>query len=184
MKFFTLINKTFTPKDYFCGKEHVTSMEEIKLTTTVQVYTYEELPPEELKLAHAAMEATRRSYAPYSHFEVGAAVLLENGCMITGTNQENAAYPSGICAERTALFTANSQYPDQKVITLAIAARRQESPTFQPFISPCGACRQVMAETEQRFNAPMKVMLCGNEKIYVIRSAMDLLPLSFKQQGT
>ena len=171
MKFFTLINKKFTSKDYFCGKEHVTSMEEIKLTTTVQVYTYEELPPEELKLAHAAMEATRRSYAPYSHFEVGAAVLLENGCMITGTNQENAAYPSGICA-------------DQKVMTMAIAARRQESPTFQPFISPCGACRQVMAETEQRFNAPMKVMLCGNEKIYVIRSAMDLLPLSFKQQGT
>lgn len=155
-------------------------MEEIKLTTKVQVYNYEELTPEELKLAHSAMEATRRSYAPYSHFEVGTAALLENGCIITGTNQENAAFPSGICAERTALFSANSQYPDQKVITLAIAARRQESPTFQAFISPCGACRQVMAETEQRFNSPMKVMLCGNEKVYVIDSATDLLPLSFK----
>lgn len=155
-------------------------MEEIKLSTTVQVYSYEELPPEELKLAHAAMKATQCSYAPYSHFEVGAAALLDNGTIVTGSNQENAAFPSGMCAERTALFAANSQYPDQKVNILAIAARRQDSTTFQPFISPCGACRQVMAETEQRYHSSMKVMLCGNEKVYVIRTATDLLPLSFK----
>ena len=151
-------------------------MEEIKQITTIKVYHYDELSTEERRLTEAAKEATKRSYSPYSHFSVGAAVLLEDGTIVTGTNQENAAYPSGLCAERTALFYANSQYPDLTVKALAIAAGATSS---EEVISPCGACRQVMAETENRFQCFLKVLLCGADKVYVAESASDLLPLSF-----
>ena len=113
------------------------------------------------------MEATARSYSPYSHFSVGAAALLGNGTVVTGTNQENAAYPSGLCAERTTLFYANSQYPDQPVVTLAIAARTEKDFIDHP-IPPCGACRQ-----------PIRILLYGKECIYEVKSIGDLLPLSF-----
>ena len=150
-------------------------MKEFMLTTPVKVYSYHELSPDELQLANAAREATKRSYAPYSNFHVGAAVSLENGIILTGTNQENAAYPSGLCAERTTLFYANSQFPDVAITALAMATCDSDD-----VLSPCGACRQVMVETEKRFGRPMKILLCGKKEVYVVDSAESLMPLSFK----
>ena len=126
-------------------------MKDLTITSVIKVYEYDELNDADRALLDDAIEATRRSYAPYSHFSVGAAALLANGVIVTGTNQENAAYPSGLCAERTTLFYANSQYPDQAVKTLAIAARTEKDFIDTP-IPPCGACRQVILETEKTNN--------------------------------
>ncbi|MBS7371360.1 MAG: cytidine deaminase, partial [Bacteroidaceae bacterium] len=126
----------------------------------------------------AAMEATKGSYAPYSKFRVGAAARLANGLVFTGANQENAAYPSGLCAERTTLFAANAQYPDQPVLALAIAARKGNR--FMPTpISPCGACRQVISGVEDRFGHPVRILLYGTEGIYECNGIDALLPLRF-----
>ena len=154
-------------------------MKQLDIHTTIKIYSPDELSAEEQQLVEAAKKATTRSYAPYSHFHVGAAALLANGEIISGTNQENAAYPSGICAERTTLFYANSQYPQQAVKALAIAARTSEGHWTETPISPCGACRQVMTETENRYEKPMKVLLCSAQEVFVIESAKDLLPVSF-----
>lgn len=154
-------------------------MKQLDIHTTIKIYSPDELSAEEQQLVEAAKEATTRSYAPYSHFHVGAAALLANGEIISGTNQENAAYPSGICAERTTLFYANSQHPQQAVKALAIAARTSEGHWTETPISPCGACRQVMTETENRYGKPMKVLLCSAKEVFVIESAKDLLPVSF-----
>ena len=141
--------------------------------------TYDELSAEDRQLIDAAKAATERSYAPYSHFHVGAAALLADGTVVTGTNQENAAYPSGLCAERTTLFWANSQYPTQAVEVLAIAARTEQGELATP-IPPCGACRQVILETEKRFNKAMRIILYGAKECYVIEDGVRaLLPLSF-----
>lgn len=153
-------------------------MNELTITTVIKVYQQDELRGIGRLLMNAAIEATTRSYAPYSHFSVGAAALLYNGTVVTGTNQENAAYPSGLCAERTALFYANSQYPDQPVVMLAIAARTEKDFVDTP-IPPCGACRQVILETEKRYKQPIRILLYGKECIYEIQSIGDLLPLSF-----
>ena len=155
-------------------------MKELSIETRIKVYTLEELCKKDRKLIEEAIEATHRSYAPYSKFSVGAAARLANGIIVTGSNQENAAYPSGLCAERTALFHANSQYPDQAVTALAIVARHADAPSIcKDVCPPCGACRQVMLETEYRFNQPMKVLLCGGTQVYIMESAASLLPLSF-----
>ena len=154
-------------------------MKQLDIHTTIKVCSTDELSAEEQQLLAKAKEATARSYAPYSHFRVGASVQLEDGTIVTGTNQENAAYPSGLCAERTALFYANSQYPDQVVTALAIASRTENGTLCQSTISPCGACRQVMVETEKRFGKPIKILLCGTEEVYIAESAQCLLPLSF-----
>ncbi len=153
-------------------------MKEIKLEIPIAVCSYDELAENDRRLIDAAREATQRSYAPYSHFAVGAAALLDNGIIVTGTNQENAAYPSGTCAERTTLFYANSQYPDQAVCTLAIAARSEEGFLDTP-ISPCGACRQVLLETEKRFGKPIRILLYGEAETYILDGVSSLLPLSF-----
>ena len=153
-------------------------MKDLTITAIIKVYQYDELNEADRSLMKTAMEATARSYAPYSHFSVGAAALLNNGTIVTGTNQENAAYPSGLCAERTTLFYANSQYPDQAVETLAIAARNERDFLDDP-IPPCGACRQVMLETEKRFKQPMRILLFGKKGIYEMKSVGALLPLSF-----
>ena len=153
-------------------------MKELNIEIAVKIYDYEELDAADRELMDAAREATNRSYAPYSHFSVGAAARLANGIVVTGTNQENAAYPSGLCAERTTLFYANSQYPDQPVVTLAIAARTEKDFIDHP-IPPCGACRQVMLETEKRFKQPMRVLLYGKKGIYELKNVGELLPLSF-----
>ncbi|MFV0403568.1 MAG: cytidine deaminase [Bacteroides graminisolvens] len=153
-------------------------MKELTITAVLNVYKFEELTEADRTLLQAAMDATKRSYAPYSKFSVGAAARLNNEVIVTGTNQENAAYPSGLCAERTTLFYANSQYPDQAVATLAVAARTERDFLDAP-IPPCGACRQVILETEKRFNQPMRILLYGKEEVYEVKSIRDLLPLSF-----
>ncbi|MEA4919133.1 cytidine deaminase [Proteiniphilum sp.] len=153
-------------------------MREINLTTKIAVYPLAECSEIEKKLIEAAKEATKKAYAPYSGFRVGAAVLLENGEIISGNNQENAAYPSGLCAERTAVFFANANYPDQKIEAIAVAAWHNGKFT-DDVITPCGGCRQVLLEAESRFNAPMKILMYGNEAVYLLESAKDLLPLSF-----
>lgn len=145
----------------------------------ISIHAFEELSLNDQELLQAAIDATNRSYAPYSHFSVGAAARLGNGTIVTGSNQENAAYPSGICAERTTLFYANSQYPDQPIQTLAIAARNERGELLNEPIPPCGACRQVMLETQTRFKSPMRILLYGNNGIYELQNVGDLLPLSF-----
>ncbi len=145
----------------------------------MSICTLDELTEQEQLLVRQAQKATQRSYSPYSRFQVGAAVLLDNETIITGSNQENAAYPSGLCAERTALFYAGSQYPDMPVKALAIAGYTEGEFLDEP-LSPCGACRQVMLETETRSNIPMRVYLVGRKKIYILESASSLVPLSFK----
>ena len=154
-------------------------MKEQKIELRYEVFTLDELNVEDKQLMEAAREATLRSYAPYSRFRVGAAALLENGVVVTGTNQENVASPSGLCAERTTLFYANSQYPDQRVRALAIAACHADKAGIYTPISPCGACRQVMLETENRYGFPIRILLCGEKEVYVIKSARDLLPFAF-----
>ena len=129
-------------------------MKEINLVTKIAVYPLAECSEIEKKLIEAAKEATKKAYAPYSGFKVGAAVLLENGEIISGNNQENAAYPSGLCAERTTVFFANATFPNQKIEALAVAAWHKDRFTNE-VITPCGGCRQVLLETENRFNAPM-----------------------------
>ena len=138
----------------------------------------EELSEAQMELVSLAVETARKAYAPYSSFLVGAALRLEDGTVITGNNQENAAYPSGICAERVALFYAGAQHPGVAVTSIAIAALREDTILEEP-VSPCGGCRQVMLEKELQGRKPMEVILCGSGKIRVIRSASDLLPLPF-----
>lgn len=152
-------------------------MRTLNLKTRVAIYAVGELDPIYRQLYEAAFEASKNAYAPYSQFHVGAAVLLENEEILSGNNQENVAYPSGLCAERTALFCAGAHYPDVPVLVLAIAAMKEGERV--ELVTPCGACRQVMLETEQRYNKPMKVLLCGKEEAYLIPSAADLLPLCF-----
>lgn len=147
----------------------------------ILIYEYEsieELVSEEKELLLKAREASLRAYNPYSGFAVGAAVLLENGQIITGNNQENSAYPSGLCAERVAIFYANAQYPDVAVKKIAITARNKNGLVTYP-VKPCGACRQVLLETEERYTTAMKVILDGANHIEVIDNAQSLLPLSF-----
>lgn len=155
-------------------------MKEIKIEICIRACTYDELPADDRQLIDAAKEATSRSYAPYSQFSVGAAARLDNGAVFAGSNQENAAYPSGLCAERTTLFYAHSQYPDAAVETLAIAARNKEGFLDSP-IPPCGACRQVLLEAEQRSGKPMRILLFGTQTIYLVNGTRDLLPLQFGQ---
>ncbi len=153
-------------------------MEQINLSAKIVVCGYEELNETEKKLIDIAKEACRRAYAIYSNFQVGSAILLDNNEIISGNNQENAAFPSGLCAERTTLFYANSRYPNEIPIMMAIAAYTNESFTAQP-ITPCGSCRQVILEAENRYKNPIRILLYGNDKIYIIESIKDLLPLSF-----
>jgi len=154
-------------------------MKTINITSEVTIYeNLTELLPEDQELIQSAIEATKRSYAPYSNFSVGAAVRLKDGQIITGTNQENAAYPSGICAERTTLFYAGSQYPQTPVTTLAIAAHNGKELTEQP-ISPYGACRQVILEAEERHKQRIRIILYGTKGIYSVETVKDLLPFSF-----
>jgi cytidine deaminase len=141
----------------------------------------EELSEPEQLLVEAAIEATKRSYSPYSHFSVGAALLLENGKTVIGCNQENAAFPAGLCAERTAIFAAGAQYPNVPVTMLAIAARNSKGELTDEPISPCGTCRQVMIETETRFKHPIRILLYGKKCIYVLEGIKQLMPLSFTE---
>jgi len=154
-----------------------------EIITTVFEYSIDspELSSEDKALISRAIEITKNSYSPYSNFSVGAALLLENGEVVVGSNQENAAYPSGLCAERVALFYANSQFPQSAVQTIAIAAKTKQSLIAKP-VPPCGACRQVMLETEMRFQKPIKIILISKTNIQIIESAKQLLPLNFEKE--
>ena len=156
-------------------------MEELELKSVIKVCQREELSPEERHLIELAIEGTSRSYAPYSKFHVGAAVRLDNGVEIIGCNQENAAYPSGLCAERTALFSAGAQYPDVPVRMLSIAARGTDGELVEEPVGPCGSCRQVIIESETRAKSPMRILLYGRKYVYVIDGIRELMPLTFSE---
>ena len=140
--------------------------------------TIEELPEEDRELAHAAVEAMKGSYAPYSKFNVGAALRLSNEIIVKGANQENNAYPSGLCAERTAMFWAGANYPDEAMLSIAIAGgvmgRLAKAPA-----TPCGACRQVMAQYQLKGGKPMSVIMVGDGQIWKFDKVDDILPLIF-----
>lgn len=164
-------------------------MKEITITALIKECRPDELSETDRILVEAAKEATRRSYSPYSKFRVGAAILMADGSIVTGSNQENAAYPSGICAERTAAFYASSTYSGIAMRKIAIAAwtqlNRPEGLTHEEYfqtepISPCGACRQVLIEYEALYG-PIEVILYGRDKTYLLPSVASLLPLSFTE---
>jgi cytidine deaminase len=140
-----------------------------------------ELPPEERDLLNVAANSLKSAYVPYSHYQVGSAVLLENGVIVTGSNQENMAFPSGLCAERIALFSAASQYPGITIKSIAITAQSLDFPVNEP-VTPCGACRQAIIEYEANQGKPIKLILgCETGKIIIVMKVGDILPLSFKE---
>jgi cytidine deaminase len=140
--------------------------------------SHEELGIEDQELILSAKEAAGLAYAPYSRFRVGAAIRLESGRIVHGSNVENAAFPSGICAETTAVAAAVTNYPDDKPVALAIAAMTDGGATAE-CVSPCGNCRQVIAEEEMRTGKQIRIILCGRKKIRVVDSISLLLPLGF-----
>ena len=150
------------------------------IETKVSIYTFDELPNEYQTLINKAKKQVSNAYAPYSGFHVGAAVLLENGEIVTGSNQENSAYPSGLCAERVTMFYANAKYPDVPIKAIAIAAYTNGDFVKEP-ITPCGACRQVLLETEARFEKDITILLYGKNSVFVIENVKQLLPLCFEK---
>jgi cytidine deaminase len=151
---------------------------------TIRMAEYErleELSGTQVELVKKAIEAAGHAYAPYSGYKVGAAVLLGNGEIIIGNNQENAAYPSGICAERVAIFYAGSRYPGIPALSMAIAAWYDGMLQEEP-VTPCGGCRQVLYEKETQGGVPLELILYGTRLIRVIRQATDLLPIPFTFQ--
>jgi cytidine deaminase len=156
-------------------------MKKITLTSTLYEYaSRSELERADAELLERADAAGKKAYAPYSAFHVGAALRLQNGTILTGNNQENVAYPSGLCAERVAIFHANAQHPEQAVISIAVTCASEKFTVDRP-LSPCGACRQVLAETERRYGQSIRIILAGpTGPVYVAESIRELLPLSFE----
>ncbi|MBP5676328.1 MAG: cytidine deaminase [Bacteroidales bacterium] len=154
-------------------------MKEITLKLNYTEYdSIEEMSQEDQQLVKAALESQAGSYSPYSNFQVGAALRLANGVIVKGANQENAAYPSGLCAERTAMFWASANYPDVPFDTLAIAGSDHGELCESP-ASPCGACRQVMAEYQKKYGRPLKTIWVGSKRIRKFESVDDILPFIF-----
>jgi cytidine deaminase len=156
-------------------------MKDLQLKIHIQECQMEELSEEEQFLVQKAIESTNNSYARYSHFHVGAAIQLENGEVLPGCNQENAAFPAGLCAERSAIFAAGAQYPDVAIEKLAIAARNAKGELTDEPISPCGTCRQVIIETETRYQQPIRIILYGRNRLYTMDGIKNLMPLSFTE---
>ncbi|MBZ4036151.1 cytidine deaminase [Flavobacterium sp. 17A] len=158
-------------------------MKEINITTSFTIYeNLNELSSEIQNLMNQAVEIRKKAYAPYSKFRVGAALLLDNGKVILGSNQENAAYPSGLCAERTAIFYAGSAYPEAKILKMAITAASDTNQTTAP-IPPCGSCRQSIAEYEIKQDTPIEIYFMGEiGEIYKSSSLKNLLPLMFDKK--
>ncbi len=157
-------------------------MRKFEITTEILEYRIDEfvkLNTIYRKLLIESKASAEKAYAPYSRFCVGAAVLLQNNKIITGNNQENVAFPSGLCAERTAICYANATYPDSPVVAITICALKDNKLTENP-VAPCGTCRQVLLETENRFHLPIQIILYGSKLIRVVKSAKSLLPLSFE----
>jgi len=139
----------------------------------------EALKTDDKKLVKAAIETTSDAYAPYSKFKVGASIRLDNGSIVIGHNQENAVYPLGLCAERVALFSAGSQYPNETITAIAVATEKKIAPTdIPPF--PCGSCRQTLIEFESKQQQPIKLLVTGtNERVFVFKSVQSILPFAF-----
>lgn len=156
-------------------------MKHFDITIPVTEVTFDELTQGDRDLVEAAREATTRSYAPYSHFHVGAAIRLDNGEIITGANQENVAYPSGTCAERTAAFYAHATYPDAVFRAIAIAARGTDGEFVADPVAPCGACRQALLEFETLAKDNVRVILVSAGRVFVLPSVRALLPLAFSE---
>lgn len=158
-------------------------MEKITINTLIDVYnSLEELEKVDQELMFKAIEIRKTAYAPYSNFEVGVALLLENGAIVLGNNQENAAYPSGLCAERVAIYAASCQYPDIKFTKMFISATSRQQEIDEP-IPPCGACRQSISEYEIKQETPIKIYFMGAKgKVYVSESLKNLLPLMFDKK--
>lgn len=156
-------------------------MKEYNITVGVTELAYDELSLTERALVDAARAATERSYAPYSHFHVGAAILLSNGEVVTGANQENVAYPSGTCAERTACFYAGATYPDARFEAIAIAARGTDGEEVADPVAPCGACRQALLEYEMLAGHDVPLFLVGRDRILRLASIRSSLPLAFTE---
>ncbi len=157
-------------------------MKDISITVPVVRYGYDELPDDAVRtLVEKARQSTYRSYAPYSHFCVGAAILLDNGETITGANQENAAFSAGTCAERSACFYAHANYPEAHFVAIAIAARAEDGDFVVDPVSPCGVCRQALLEYEVLAKHPVTVWLAGRDCVYRLPSVASLLPLAFSE---
>lgn len=153
-------------------------MKTIDINIKIRFCHFEELAEEDRQLVEMAVEATNNAYAKYSNFRVGAAVRLENGLLMKGANQENAAFPVTLCAERTAIFAAQANYPEQPITAIAIAAKNENGLLGEP-ITPCGSCRQVMLEIEDRYKRPLRILLYGQNGVYIVNTVKDLMPLSF-----
>ncbi|NRD20969.1 cytidine deaminase [Winogradskyella eckloniae] len=156
-------------------------MKEVKIETTLEIYDdYNELPQSIQALMQSAIDARNNAYAPYSKFNVGAAILLDNNEVVIGSNQENACYPSGLCAERTAIYYAGAKYPEAKILKMAITASSQNQVTDQP-IPPCGSCRQSIAEYEIKQDLQIEIYFMGAKgKVVKSHSLANLLPLLFE----
>lgn len=155
-------------------------MKDIIITTQINVFEkIQELPADVQNLMNKAIEVRKKAYAPYSKFKVGAAILLDNGEIVIGSNQENAAYPSGLCAERVAIFHAGAVYPEATILKIAITAASDTNKTITP-IPPCGSCRQSIAEYEIRQNSPIEIYFMGETgAIHKSASLKNLLPFMF-----
>lgn len=160
-------------------------MKDISYKSSIKVYDdYHELADKQIvALCNQSISAMQDAYAPYSKFQVGAALLLDDGTLIHGNNQENAVYPLGLCAERVTLYAASSQYPDHTITHLAVTTRKELSKgELPPF--PCGSCRQVLLEMEQRYNQDIKIYVIGSDKsVCVLDTVRDLLPFAFSKQS-
>ena len=155
-------------------------MKEISINTSFTVYqSFAELPQDVQSLMEQAVEIRKKAYAPYSKFRVGAALLLDNGKVVLGSNQENAAYPSGLCAERVAIFQSGAIYPEAKIVKMAVSAASDTNKTTTP-IPPCGACRQSISEYEFKQDYPIEIYFMGESgEVYLSKSISNLLPLTF-----
>ncbi|MES2565264.1 MAG: cytidine deaminase [Bacteroidota bacterium] len=160
-----------------------TKNSKFSIVTEFDVYeSIKDLEKNDAVLLSEAQKILKNAYAPYSNFNVGAAVLLDNGKIITGNNQENAAYPSGLCAERVAIFYAGAQYPKVDIKTIAITVKSKNVIINEP-LSPCGGCRQAIAEYENKSGKPIRIIMSGEKgKIYIAKSIESLLPLMFSKK--
>jgi len=158
-------------------------MKIIKIETQIQIFeSRQALPEASAHLLYEAEKCAKNAYAPYSRFKVGAAILLENGTIVVGSNQENAVYPSGLCAERTAAYYASANFPKIPFLKIAITAINDTQPLTVP-VPPCGSCRQALVEYELLFNKPIEVIMAGETGVvYVVPSVASLLPCSFNNQ--
>ena len=155
-------------------------MQPIRIIAEVEEYQhFNELPQDEQQLVHAAQKVASAAYAPYSGFFVGAALLLEDGTIVSGSNQENVAFPSGICAERTAMFWAGANYPGKAIVKMAIYAQSNDFTVETP-VYPCGSCRQVMSEYERIGQHPMRIlMVAATGKTHAVNGLINILPVAF-----